>query len=368
MSLWFIFALMTAAAAFAVLWPLGRVPGLRTGGEVAIYKDQLAEVERDRTNGLISASDAEAAQIEISRRLLASARSERDAAVSTHLKLRRAVAVFAFVGLPLIAGTLYLTYGAPSLGTLTQAARPSAPSAQAPLETLVAQVEAHLERNPKDGRGWEVLAPVLLKLGRTDDAIRAFRNAITFNGETAVRRADLGEALAAAAGGVITAEAREAFERALALDASEVKARYFTAVAAMQDGKAEQAGAIWRDMLRSAPQNAPWRPLVVQALAQLGGTGPTGPALSGETVSAANDMTADQRSEMIGGMVERLAARLKQNGEDVDGWLRLVRAYMVLGQVDKAKQAIADARQANGSNPERLRTLNDALKNLGLEG
>jgi cytochrome c-type biogenesis protein CcmH len=79
-------------------------------------------------------------------------------------------------------------------------------------------------------------------------------------------------------------------------------------------------------------------------------------------------MTAAQRSEMIGGMVDRLAARLKQNGDDVDGWLRLVRAYMVLGQLDKAKQAVADARQATGGSPERLRALNDGLKDLGLEG
>ena len=85
-------------------------------------------------------------------------------------------------------------------------------------------------------------------------------------------------------------------------------------------------------------------------------------------VAAANDMTAAQRAEMIGGMVDRLAARLKQNGDDVDGWLRLVRAYMVLGQTDKAKQAVADARQATGASPERLRALNDALKDLGLEG
>ena len=366
MSLWFLLALMTAAAVFAVLWPLGRAPRLRAGGESAIYKDQLAEVERDRTAGLISAADAEAAQIEISRRLLASARSEHGAPAAAHLKVRRAVAVFALLGLPLMSGALYLAYGAPTLGGFPLAARPVVPPAQASLETLVAQVEAHLEKNPKDGRGWEVLAPVLLKLGRSGDAVRAYRNSVEFNGETAARRADLGEALAAAAGGVVTVEARQEFERALRLDAGEVKARYFSAVAAQQDGRPDQAGAIWRDMLKDAPDNAPWRPLVVQALAQLGGG--AAPELSTDVAAAANDMTAAQRAEMIGGMVDRLAARLKQNGDDVDGWLRLVRAYMVLGQIDKAKQAVADARQATGASPERLRALNDGLKDLGLEG
>lgn len=365
MSLWFVFALMTAAAVFAVLWPLGRTPRTRGGDETAIYKDQLAEVERDRSAGLIAAADAEAAQVEISRRLLASAEVEQALPAASHLNLRRAVAVIALLGLPLLACAVYLRHGSPTLGDLPLAARATTPTASAPLETLVAQVEAHLEKNPRDGRGWEVLAPVLLKLGRVEDAVRAFRNSVTHNGETAARRADLGEAIAAVAGGVVTAEAKAEFERALALDAEEVKARYFTAIAAQQDGHPEQAVAIWREMLKSAPADAPWRPLVVRALAEAGAAAPE---ISADTIAAANDLTTAQRAEMIGGMVEKLAARLKQNGDDVEGWLRLVRAYMVLGQPDKAKQAIADARQATGSNPERLRTLNDALKNLGLEG
>jgi cytochrome c-type biogenesis protein CcmH len=365
MSLWFVLALMTAAAVFAVLWPLGRAPRLRSGDESAIYKDQLAEVERDRSAGLIAAADAEAAQIEISRRLLASPRPGQELPAAAHLNLRRAVAVVALAGLPLLAGALYLQHGSPMLGDLPLAARAKAPPASASLGTLVAQVEAHLEKNPRDGRGWEVLAPVLLKLGRTDEAVRAYRNSLTYNGDSAARRADLGEAIAAAAGGVVTAEARAEFEQALAQNAGEVKARYFTALAAQQDGRPEEAAAIWRDMLKSAPENAPWRPLVVRALGRLGGAAPE---LSAETAAAAKDMTAAQRAEMVGGMVERLAARLKQNGDDVEGWLRLVRAYMVLGQPDKAKQAVADARQAAASNPDRLRALNDALKDLGVEG
>jgi cytochrome c-type biogenesis protein CcmH len=365
MSLWFVFALMTAAAVFAVLWPLGRAPSVRSGDETAIYKDQLAEVERDRSAGLIAAADADAAQVEISRRLLASAQPEQALPGASHLNLRRAVAVIALVGLPLLAGAVYLRHGSPRLGDFPLAARATTPAASAPLETLVAQVESHLEKNPRDGRGWEVLAPVLLKLGRVEDAVRAFRNSVTHNGETAARRADLGEAIAAVAGGVVTAEAKAEFERALALDAEEVKARYFTAIAAQQDGHPEQAVAIWREMLKNAPADAPWRPLIVRALAEAGAAAPE---ISADTINAANDLTTAQRAEMIGGMVEKLAARLKQNGDDVEGWLRLVRAYMVLGQPDKARQAIADARQATGSNPERLRTLNDALKNLGLEG
>ena len=142
------------------------------------------------------------------------------------------------------------------------AQRSRAPGAAQPLDNLVAQVEAHLEKSPADGRGWSVLAPVLARLGRYDEAIRAYRNSITYNGDSAERRADLGEAIAAAAGGVVTAEAKAEFERAVALNADEAKASYFLGLAAEQDGRAADAASIWRAMLAKAPPDAPWRPLV----------------------------------------------------------------------------------------------------------
>jgi cytochrome c-type biogenesis protein CcmH len=199
-----------------------------------------------------------------------------------------------------------------------------------------------------------------------DDAVRAFRNSITYNGESAARRADLGEVLVATAGGVVTAEAKAEFERAVALDADEVKASYFLGLAAEQDGRAADAASIWRAMLEKAPPNAPWRSLVQTALVRVGGA--PAPALSNEAVAAAKDMSETDRTAMIRSMVERLATRLHQNGDDVEGWLRLVRAYMVLGDADKAKAASSDARQAVAKDPQRLRELNDGLKNLGLDG
>jgi cytochrome c-type biogenesis protein CcmH len=368
MTLWFVFALMTAAAVFAVLWPLGRGQRPpREGNEATVYKDQLAEIERDVSAGLIGRSEAEAARVEISRRLLAADDAERAQPASANTMLRRAVAVVAFVGLPLIAVALYLPLGSPRLPDFPLSQRAQGPAASQPLDNLVAQVEAHLEKNPTDGRGWNVLAPVLAKLGRFDDAIRAYRNSITYNGDSAARRADLGEAMAAAAGGVVTAEAKAEFERAIAQNADEAKASYFLGLAAEQDGRASEAASIWREMLAKAPQAAPWRPLVLAALARVGG-GPAAPALSDDTIAAAKDMTETDRSAMIRGMVDRLASRLKQNGDDVEGWLRLVRAYMVMGDRDKAKGASADARQAVAGDAERLRALNEGLKDLGLDG
>ena len=220
MTLWFVFALMTAAAIFAVLWPLSRRGRPHSeGSEATVYKDQLAEIDRDVAAGLIGASEAEAARVEISRRLLAAAAAdERAPPTASNIRLRRAAAIVALVGLPIVSVAFYLPLGSPRLGDFPLAERIRAPDASQPLDNLVAQVEAHLEKNPTDGRGWNVLAPVLAKLGRYDDAVRAYRNSITYSGDSAERRADLGEALAGAAGGVVTAEAKAEFERAIAIE------------------------------------------------------------------------------------------------------------------------------------------------------
>lgn len=373
MALWFMLALMTAAAAFAVLWPLGRQGApRRAGGERAVYRDQLTEVERDRKSGLIGEAEADAARIEISRRLLAAA--EGDGTGRGSLRLRRIVAVAALVCLPLVGTGLYLKLGTPALPDFPLAERARAPVATDSLERLVAQVQAHLETSPRDGRGWEVLAPVLARLGRDQEAVTAFRNSIAYNGETASRRADLGEALVVAAGGVVTADASSEFRRAVELDSGEVKARFFLGLAAEQDGRTREAATAWRALLADAPADAAWRPVVTAALARVeegqGQQGEQGqeqaPGPTSEQIAAADGMNTADRNAMIHGMVEGLAARLRDNGADVEGWLRLARAYMVLGQPDKARAARDDARKALAADDARLRQLNDGISALGL--
>lgn len=373
MTLWFVFALMTVAAIFAVLWPLSRRGRADTGGsEVVVYRDQLAEIDRDMASGIIGAAEASAARIEISRRLLAAAdQGGRETPVQGSLNLRRTAAIVGLVGLPVIASGFYLALGSPRLGDFPLAERSRVADANQPLANLVAQVEAHLEKNPTDGRGWTVLAPVLSRLGRYDDAVRAYRNAITYAGDSADRRADLGEALMGTAGGVVTADAKAEFERAVALNGDDAKANYFLGLAAEQDGRKADAAALWQKMLAKAPSDAPWRPLVQAALGRVGVSAPGGvsaPALPDSAVAAAKGMSEADRGTMIQGMVDRLATRLKTNGDDVEGWLRLVRAYLVMGERDKAMSARADARQAVANDADRLRQLNEGLKDLGLDG
>ena len=178
---------------------------------------------------------------------------ERDLPARSNLGLRRASAVLALVALPIAAVTFYLSLGSPRLGDFPLASRTRTVDANQPLDNMVAQVEAHLEKNPTDGRGWTVLAPVLARLGRYDDAVRAYRNSINYAGDSAERRSDLGEALAGAAGGVVTAEAKAEFERAVAQNADDPKASYFLGLAAEQDGRASRCGF---DLARHARQGA----------------------------------------------------------------------------------------------------------------
>jgi cytochrome c-type biogenesis protein CcmH len=377
MTLWFVFAVMTAAAIFAVLWPLGRARRAEPRqNDLAVYRDQIDEIGRDRAAGLIGESEAEAARVEVSRRLIAAADAAQlqDPAPPPGANVRRRVAaVGVLVALPALAGAFYLALGSPQLPGQPVASRATTPLQSRPLDTLVAQVEAHLEKNPNDARGWEVVAPVYMRLGRFADAVTAWRNAVRIAGASADREANLGEALMGAANGIVTDEAKAAFDRALTHDGKHPKARFFLGVAAYQDGKATEAAVIWRGMLSDARPDSPWGPMVRQALAEIEKTSPAetaSPQQSGpsaEDVAAAQKLSPEDRAAMVRGMVERLAERLKQDGSDLEGWLRLVRAYTVIGDRDRALSAVADARRALGHDADKLRRLDELVRELRLE-
>jgi cytochrome c-type biogenesis protein CcmH len=363
MTLWFVLALMTAAAALAVLWPLVRTRQTRSGSDLAVYRDQLEEIARDRAAGLIGESEAEAAQVEVSRRLIAAADVEAAmprAAPAPALKWRRrAVAVVALVLLPVGASALYLKLGSPSLPGQPLTTRVAELSQS--VEDVIARIEEHLRVEPNDGRGWEIIAPVYMRLERYNDAVKARRNALSLNGETAERQALLGEALVGAANGRVTPEAKAAFERGAALDPTNVRARYFLAVLAEQEGRLADAATILRAILAGAPADERLAEFIRSELARLeGGPGDI------ETPGIAN-LSPEQRAN-VDRMVAGLAERLQQDGSDVEGWLRLMQSYKVLGERDKARAAASDARRALASDPDKLRRFEEGAKALGLEG
>ena len=368
MTLWFILAMMTAAAIFAVLWPLGRVARRGQGSDTEVYRDQLAELERDRQAGLVGPVEYEAARVEVARRLLAAAESGAGAVVATAPWRRRLVAIGALVLLPLGAAVLYVALGSPSLPDQPLAVRKQAPLADRPVQELVAQVEAHLEKNPDEGRGWEVVAPVYMRLGRFDDAVKARANVLRLNGATAEREADYGEALVAAANGIVTQDARSAFERALTGDKAHVKARYYLGLAAEQEGDRARAGEIWRGLLAAAPADAPWMDLVRRSLEGIEpvAAASASPGPGADDIAAAAKLSPEARASMINGMVERLSARLQEDGSDAAGWQRLIRAYMVLGDREKAQSALAGARRAIAGEPDKLRQINEVGRSFRL--
>ena len=371
MTLWLVFTLMTAAAILVVLWPLSRSRVAHASGtDLAVYKDQIAEIARDCTAGLIGEAEAVAARVEISRRLLAAAdRQSADPAEMSVPWRRRLVAITALFALPIGAGGLYFALGSPGVPDQPLTARLDSPVEQRSIEALVSQVERHLELNPQDGRGWELIAPIYLRLGRFEDAVKARTNAVRLLGDSADREADLGEAVAATANGIVTVEAKTAFDRAIALDPNNLKGRYYAGLAAEQDGKPQQAAGLWRELLAQAPAGAPWAELVRQSLTRVDPTSAS--ERSGPTpneMAAAAELSPEQRSDMVRGMVERLAVRLQRDGSDVEGWLRLVRAYAVLGQREEAQSAAAAARRALAADLEKVRRIDALVKDLGLEG
>jgi cytochrome c-type biogenesis protein CcmH len=376
MIVWILFALMTAAALLAVLWPLCRSSArvaVKAGSNGAVYRDQLNEIEHDLVAGSIDASEAEAARIEVSRRLLAADAAETAsisdiAAIAAPARsllrvrhLSAALAVMLTVG----AGGLYLVLGSPDLPDQPLAARRAeARGDPNSIHALFARVEAHLEQHPEDGRGWEVIAPVYMRLGRYEEAAKARANALHLLGSTAQRQSDLGEALVAAENGVVSAQAKAAFDAALKLDAANVTARFYQGLAAEQDGKRGDAVKIWRALLADALESAPWTKIVRQALARAESSESSGPAAP----SASTSIPAPhaEPGEVIRGMVERLSARLHQDGSDADGWVRLVRSYMVLGEKEKAQAALADARNALKSDPAKLHHFEEGARSIGI--
>jgi cytochrome c-type biogenesis protein CcmH len=276
MLFWLLLAMMTGVAMLSVLWPLsrnrarGRAP---RSADIAVYLDQLDEVERDRENGRMLKQDAAAARIEVSRRLLAASNEIVTGPRTGNTRNRRRLtAGIAFLGIPATALAIYFAVGSPERTDGTVSARVENRADQSEIELLIKQVESHLAAQANDGRGWELLAPVYLRLGRTGNAVKARVTALQLLGPTADREANLGEALVADAKGTVTAEAFAAFDRARSIEEKHVKARYFIALAAEQDGRKNDARAIWREMAAEAPADAPWLPSVRAALARVEGT------------------------------------------------------------------------------------------------
>ena len=368
MLFWFLIAASTAAAMLAVLLPLfsGRnagnaAPGFGAATDTDVYRQQLDELVDDEAQGRIGPAETKAARAEIARRLIAaeqSATAAHAAAGDSWLR-RRVAAVFGLVAVPAFALSLYFVTGAPDLPGQPLAARIAAESENRRIDELVGRVESHLARNPEDGPGWEVLAPVYMRLGRPADAATAWHNTIRILGPTGARQADLGEALVAMQGGIVIAQARKAFQAAIEHDPVAAKPRFFLALAKQQDGDAAGAAEDWRALLADTPPGAPYRRSIELALAgsesQSGDPPAPLPGPTAEDMANAQSLSSEQQRAMIDGMVSRLAEKLTSEPDNAEGWLRLVRAYAVLGRRQEARQAATTAMKSVSASADRVR-------------
>ena len=396
-GLWVAAAVLTAVTLALLLVPLvrrraGPAPG-RAEYDLSVYRDQLAEVERDLERGVLGADQAEAARLEIKRRILAVGGGVGDRTDAAPSKLaHRAIVVAIGVAVPAIAVAVYLDLGSPGTPDVPFAERPAKPERAAPamaeggapagsMDDAITRLRQRLESDPGNVEGWMLLGRSYMTMQRPAEAAEAFRKAVA-GGAGPAASAFFAEALVIAHGGGVTEEAAQAFEVALADDPLNPKARYYLAMARAQRGDLRGALGGWVDLVALSPSDAPWLDLVrghiARAAGELGvdlaslrpsaearalasqvpetmpasppsmpvGRAPVAGPAPGPTrddMEAAAEMTASERGEMIRGMVERLAARLEEEPDDRDGWLRLARAYEVLGEVEKAAEARARA-------------------------
>lgn len=365
LSFYIITTALTLLACLAVLLPFirARTEELGERRDIDVYRRQLSEIAADEQRGLIGAREASEARTEVGRHILKSAAGwKATVAASTS---GRWIAVLAIAAIPLVSWGIYSIAGSPELPAQPLAERLAKDPSENTLEELIVRAEQHLAEDPEDGRGWNVIAPIYVRVGRHQDAVVAYRNAIRLLGDDVARLSGLGEALTAANGGIVSLQAQQAFEQAIALQPRNAKARFFLAVAKAQGGRYAEAVADWRRLVADTPEDSPWRAVAEQAAARAAklqeeaGAGP-----SDADIAAAGELPEDDRMAMIEGMVANLAARLEESPDDPRGWEKLIRSYVVLGRPDEAKAALRRGRIAI---PEQADRLTAFARDIGLK-
>lgn len=389
MTLWLLLAAITALALVLMLRPLlwgPRGGASREALETAIYRDRLTEVKRDLERGLLSPAEAEAAEAEISRRMLKVAEGRHAAASKAPaMRSRWVAAALVTAVLPLGTVMLYLMLGAPDQpGHPFQARlaeREAAPQHSGiDMNEAIERLAQRLEEDPESLEGWILLGRSYAAEGRYDEAAGAFRRAVELSGNDPDLLGVYGETLVAAAEGVVTPEARRVFEEMSAAQPENPGPRFYLGMARAQAGDGRGALEIWLGIEADVPADTPWLPVLRENIERVAAQfdidpstiAPRRPAVSppagpsAADVAAAQSMTPQEQEEMIRGMVDRLAERLEQEPDDVEGWLRLTQAYSVLGEQDNAERALKRAAANDPAAPELRRRIEQMARELGV--
>ncbi len=440
MLLWTILMLMTAATAVWLSAPLLRDRGTRhevAASELEIYRDQLGELEREQSDGAIDAAQAMAAGVEIKRRLLNAASSKADVGRPLSLAARHLTTVAVTGVIAIGSMLLYANVGRPELPSASRAAtqlvrggdsqeptfraaaagaaalpaaQPTQVSAATPagsnqalgsVDEMIERLVQRLKKQPGDVETWRMLGWSHISIGHYPEGAEAYRKATELQPDNATLLASYGEALVRVADGEVGAQAKAIFDRALALDASEPRARYFRGLAQQQSGNGRDALESWIALLGDGEADGAWGPDlrgqivelaaqlgvdvstrlpaapdsrsggILQALKERGEPPPAAPhpsqrGPSAQEMAAADQMDPAQRSAMIRGMVDGLAARLEKSPRDADGWIQLMRSRTVLGETEAAKAALAGALAVFKDAPEEQARITAAAAGIGI--
>tara|TARA_R110002096_G_scaffold248169_5_gene440635 strand:+ start:1513 stop:2343 length:831 start_codon:yes stop_codon:yes gene_type:complete len=258
--LWILIAAMACLTVLVLVLPFMRRNAQSEDDGLGAFAGQLEELSRDRELGLIGAEEARAAEIDIKRRLLAASGQGEGGEASNPMLRHASVIAIALGGIAAVA--IYMAVGTPDLAERSE---PEAVAVSAEMRAVLDQVDelaAQMAANPGDAQGWAVLGQSYLSLGRYGDAAHAFEQAINIVPDSAFLFASLGQALLFDANGNMTPAAREAFARALDIDASDVRSRFFMAEALYQSGEVEAALAAWQALLAASPDDAAYRGMI----------------------------------------------------------------------------------------------------------
>ena len=332
----------------------------------ALYKARLAEIELDEQMGRLDAASVAVVKAEEARKLIRLENSAEQLVTSLSPRTRSIVIAGALLFVPVFSIGFYVLVGESSPGQVI-AKQDASPSSNDPsLSEVIKSAERRLAENPADAKGWILIAPVYLRMGRTEDAVNAYRQALQYSDREPEIVSALAEAMVIMSDGAVNGEALALFEEVLVTDPQNVQAGYYIGLASAQSGQTENARSIWQGIVDRATGEEPWLPRLQNNIAMLSGqdTLSRTPELDESTIDDAMQMSTSERSEMINQMVTSLAERLEDNPDDVAGWERLVRSYLVLGRKEEALSSIAKARGHFPDNQEFLQKLEQIEANL----
>lgn len=375
MSFWILTGVVTALALIALLRPLTRPTVCDDDDDDPrkLFDDQLAELDRDLSQNRLSSEQHAAARVELQRRFLRIQRQNRTGhhtgGAGLSRRSLRMIAGGVIVGFPTAVMGLYLLFGSPGSPGLPHRERLALEqAAQEEQVAQLAKMEQSLQRqlndNPTNIRNWLLLARLRIETGDLHGSVAAFKGALDNGADDAQTHGSYGEMLVATDGGRVNKLALGAFRTALERDSNNPRALFYSALALQQSGRQRDALAIWLKLRTLLTTNSPWLAVTderIEKTAQsldleavdLIAANPArsvdiAPAVgpSRAEMQAAQELSADEQKDMIRGMVNRLADRLADNPDDPEGWLRLTRSYLILGERDKARDSFARARQA----------------------